>query len=60
MTAHKRRARKFAAGAPPGTLEVDPNALRSLVTILAYGPGDVEETRPESLDQVRRRSRVTT
>lgn len=47
----KRRSR-HAVGAPPGTLETDPNGLKPALHLMAYGPDSFEETASPDLKTV--------
>lgn len=40
-------------GAPPGTLIVDPNAPKPVLTVIAYGPDGFVEKRPQNLETLK-------
>jgi magnesium transporter len=45
----RRRRKTTRVGAPPGTLQVDPQAPRPVITVLAYGNDQVLEQKVEDL-----------
>lgn len=46
----RNRRRRVPPGAAPGTLVADPDALRPVIRVLAYGPGVLEEAEITDLD----------
>jgi len=47
-----RQRRRSAPGAPPGTLNVDPQAPLSVIKVIAYGPQGMIESDPVNVDQI--------
>lgn len=51
-TARKRKRRRYIAGVPPGALIADPDAAKSVVHVLAFGPENFTEAEVHDLQSL--------